>query len=140
MAPLQRVGAYAICVDPSERILLSRYAQPDGRWVLPGGGVDHGESPEAAAVREVFEETGYVVAVTGLADVVSAVWSETGETSVHSINVIYACELLGGSLRAEKGGSSDLAAWIGIEDVSRIPHTDLVDQALTRSDLANRRR
>ncbi|QUN21791.1 NUDIX hydrolase [Nocardia seriolae] len=36
-----------------------------GRWELPGGGVDPGEHPEAAAVREVGEETGLAVEVLG---------------------------------------------------------------------------
>lgn len=44
-----------------EEILLTRMSERTripGRWTLPGGGVDHGEDPRAALVREVFEETG----------------------------------------------------------------------------------
>lgn len=41
-----------------ERLLLVRLGYAHKRWVLPGGGIDRGEEPEAAAKREVFEESG----------------------------------------------------------------------------------
>src|SRR5690606_38480226 len=64
-------GAYTVIVR-DEHVLLSRWA-PDPTqlhyrpglgpsWTLPGGGLEAGEPPEAAAVREVLEETGYVPA------------------------------------------------------------------------------
>jgi ADP-ribose pyrophosphatase YjhB (NUDIX family) len=57
----RRIGAYGICRDGAGRVLLlpgrSRDGTP-GRWDLPGGGVEHGEHPRRAVVREVAEETG----------------------------------------------------------------------------------
>ncbi len=50
-----RVGAYVVCVRDAT-LLLVRFARSE-RWTLPGGGLDHGERPEDAAVREVTEET-----------------------------------------------------------------------------------
>ena len=50
------------------RLLAARRAYPEpsaGRWELPGGKVDAGESPESALVREILEELGCGVAVTG---------------------------------------------------------------------------
>ncbi|WP_373288827.1 NUDIX domain-containing protein [Microlunatus endophyticus] len=35
---------YGVCIDQRGAILLSRHAPPDGRWVLPGGGVEYGGS------------------------------------------------------------------------------------------------
>ena len=56
----QRVAAYAVVLR-DEQILLSRLAPriAGGElWALPGGGLDHGEDPGRAVVREIYEETG----------------------------------------------------------------------------------
>ena len=56
----QRIGAYAVILREG-RILLTRLSHgevADERWTLPGGGVEFGEDPREAAVREVYEETG----------------------------------------------------------------------------------
>ena len=55
--PTPKVGATAVIPDDDGRILLDRRAD-DGRWGLPGGWLGSNESPEAAVVREVAEETG----------------------------------------------------------------------------------
>jgi ADP-ribose pyrophosphatase YjhB (NUDIX family) len=44
--------------DRQERVLLMR-EKTDGRWSLPGGWADPGDSPSAAVTREILEETGY---------------------------------------------------------------------------------
>lgn len=67
---VQRRAARVIVVDESGRVLLFRAidaAQPQvgHYWFTPGGGLDPGESDEAAARREVFEETGLRVASLG---------------------------------------------------------------------------
>jgi 8-oxo-dGTP pyrophosphatase MutT (NUDIX family) len=55
-----RPGASALAFDATrERILLTR-REDNGRWCLPGGGMDPGESAAEACVREVLEETGLV--------------------------------------------------------------------------------
>ena len=53
------------------RVLAARRAAPEalaGRWELPGGKVEPGEDPSDAAVREIDEELGCTVAVTGWVD------------------------------------------------------------------------
>ena len=61
-----RPGAAAIIFDDSrQRVLLTRRTD-NGRWCLPGGGMDPGESAEEACIREVLEETGLRVQVTRL--------------------------------------------------------------------------
>jgi 8-oxo-dGTP pyrophosphatase MutT (NUDIX family) len=71
--PRWRPTARIIVLDPDDRILLFSFAGgPDGSfWLTPGGGLHKGETPEAAGVRELAEETGYAVTETGLGPVVA---------------------------------------------------------------------
>jgi ADP-ribose pyrophosphatase YjhB (NUDIX family) len=62
------VGAGALVEEGGKLLLLKRSGSPfDGCWGLPGGHVEADENPEDAAAREVKEETGLTVSVTGLA-------------------------------------------------------------------------
>ena len=54
--------------DAQGRVLLARHADTD-RWLLPGGTIEPGESPADAAIREMWEETGVTVRLTGLVGV-----------------------------------------------------------------------
>ncbi len=51
------LGVRVMVLDEAGRVLLVRHSYTPG-WYLPGGGVDRGESAEAAAVRETREEAG----------------------------------------------------------------------------------
>jgi 8-oxo-dGTP pyrophosphatase MutT (NUDIX family) len=71
--PRFRPTARLLVIDPRRRLLLFRF--DNGRdgvsWLTPGGGIHRGETIEAAAVRELAEETGYVMAEADLGPVVA---------------------------------------------------------------------
>lgn len=54
----------AVIVRRGDEVVVGRHHDID-RWVVPGGGVEPGESPADCAVREVWEETGLTVQLTG---------------------------------------------------------------------------
>ena len=94
-ARVQRVGAYAVIVRDG-RILLSRLAPRLTRselWTLPGGGVDHGEDPRDAVVREVHEETGLDVEVSESAQVFSRhlpdAYRDGRRVDAHTLRLVY---------------------------------------------------
>lgn len=69
--PLIFVGAVVIIVDEQGRILLQQRRIPYGRWGIPGGLMELGESTEETARREVFEETNLTVGQLNLINVYS---------------------------------------------------------------------
>ena len=115
---LVRVAAYAVCRD-GERLLCCRLAPGEpspGSWTLPGGGIDFGERPEDAVVRELAEETGLVGRVDRIAAVRSRVFpgrlSDGRPREMHAIALLYRATITGGALRDEPHGSTDRAAWL----------------------------
>ena len=113
-----RVAAYAVCRDGA-RLLCCRLApgKPSpGSWTLPGGGIDLGERPEDAVLRELEEKTGLVGRVEGIAAVRSRVFPgrlrDGRPREMHAIALLYRVTVIGGVLRHESDGSTDRAAWL----------------------------
>ena len=75
---IERYGARVLLLDGEGRLLLVRGHDPHqperSFWFTPGGGIEGGESPREAAVRELAEETGYVLEPHELA---GPVWRRT---------------------------------------------------------------
>ena len=131
-----RVAAYAVCVRDGQ-LLLARSPGPDGtpEWVLPGGGMEHGEDPYDTVRRELMEETGYRIEVTGLLGVDSRRHLHPGQglrpgTDHHALRLVYEGEVVGGELRYEIDGSTDFAAWQDLSAVPDLNRVSLVDTAL----------
>jgi 8-oxo-dGTP diphosphatase len=139
-----RVAAYAVIVDEG-RILLAHWSQGGySGWTLPGGGIDPGEDPAEAAVREVTEETGYRAELGELIGVDSKVIAGEHRLSgsgvpLHAIRIVYEATVVGGELTNELEGSTDEAAWFALDDVSTLDRVDLVDVGLRMRSAAEAR-
>jgi ADP-ribose pyrophosphatase YjhB (NUDIX family) len=122
---IRRIGAYGVLRDPLGRVLLARGSELSafpGVWSLPGGGVEQGEDPQDAVVREVYEETGLTVRAAGVhsvfADVVRLPYTELDE---HTDRIVYDVEWTGGNLRSEEDGTTDLVDWAGPAELDSWP-------------------
>ena len=137
----QRVAAYAVILRDGA-ILLSRLSEritPDELWTLPGGGLDHGEDPRDAVVREVHEETGLDAVVGETARVYSAhlpgVWRDGRRVDAHALRIVYDgwVALDAPEPRVvEVGGSTMAAAWhpVGAVLDGDVPVAPMVLEAL----------
>lgn len=97
-----RPAAYAIVVL-DDKILL---VKERGGYHLPGGGINLGETPENAVVREVKEETGMIIDNVRLVGSLSTFFAlahkrDAGITHVQSLLLYYVCDLTGGNLTME---------------------------------------
>ena len=90
---MRRIAAYGLCVDADGRTLLVRGSRQSGtplRWSLPGGAVDHGESPMHTVIRETAAETGLSVSVLRLVDVLADLRAVPSRgLSIHTDRLIY---------------------------------------------------
>lgn len=97
---IPKIAIGAVVVDDSipneKRILLVRRANPPmvGRWSLPGGKLEFGETIESAVQREILEETGLRVLVGPLVEVVEII-----DPPYHYVILDYVCRRIGGELR-----------------------------------------
>jgi 8-oxo-dGTP diphosphatase len=138
---LQRVAAYALILR-DDQILLTRLARrisAGEKWHLPGGGLDHGENPRDALVREVREETGLDAEVGDTAHVYSAhlpsMWRQGRRWNYQALRIVYDAWVSpdAPAPRVEEvDGSTVAAAWHPVADVRAglLPVTDIVTEAL----------
>jgi 8-oxo-dGTP diphosphatase len=137
---VRRIGAYGLSRDDAGRVLLARNSSLSafpGLWTLPGGGVEQGEHPDDTVVREFAEETGLTVRVTGLRSVTADVFRlPLTDTWEHTDRIIYDVEVVGGSLRNEAEGTTELVDWVDPAGLPLMPFTAVVlGQAGTPSDV-----
>ena len=107
------MGVGAVIVDAG-RVLLSRRGSPplEGQWSLPGGVVELGETLRAAAAREALEETGLIVEVGEVIEVLDRIIpGEGGAPQYHYVLIDFLCRKRGGELRA--GSDAAEVAWAG---------------------------
>jgi len=114
--------AYGVLIHNDEVLLVQssnpRYNPP--LWWLPGGGIDFGETPTEALVREFDEETGVAVHKPVLVHADADVRKRPNGERVHTVRIIYTCEYFAGDLRHEADGTTARAQWFSKEDAMKL--------------------
>jgi 8-oxo-dGTP diphosphatase len=131
------VGVGAVIVDGDRVLLVRRGHEPlKGEWSVPGGAVEIGETIEAAIAREVLEETGLVVDVGPIVDVIDRIRSDPdGRVRYHYVLVDFLCRPTGGALCC--GDDADEAVWALAADLAGYGIAEatlrVIDKALDRA-------
>jgi 8-oxo-dGTP pyrophosphatase MutT (NUDIX family) len=89
------VGGHGVVIDDAGQVLLIRRAD-NGRWALPGGALEVGETPAEGVLREVLEETGLPCQAVALAGIYDSRWANL-DTSHHLYLVSFLCKPLYGA-------------------------------------------
>jgi 8-oxo-dGTP pyrophosphatase MutT (NUDIX family) len=106
---------------------------------LPGGGIDPGEDPADAVVREIAEETGYRAEVGELlgidSKVIPAEHRFTPDAGpLHALRIVYRASIVGGTLTNELDGTTDEASWFQLGSIPN-RRVELVDFGLAVAGL-----
>ena len=135
MTPIAAV--IGVIVRGGEVLLVRRANQPDaGKWAFPGGKIEPGEPVQAAAAREVVEETGVVVRPLQVFTAVDAFdRTRAGHLLTHYVLIAVLCEWMSGLPQA--AGDALEAEWFAIETLGSIDIATSFDVASVASMAAS---
>jgi 8-oxo-dGTP diphosphatase len=126
------VGVAAMIFSDECILLVKRGNEPaKGRWGLPGGVVEIGETVREAIAREVEEETGILVRPIELLDVFNnIIRDDEGRVRFHYVLCEFLCENVGGDLKASTDVSD--AKWVPLLELSSIDMSRGTKQFISR--------
>lgn len=111
-----QVGVGGVVVADGRVLLIRRGKAPLlGRWSIPGGTVESGETLEQALVREMAEETGLDVVPVQLLTVFDRIDREGDRVVFHYVIVDYLCRCLSAPATARAGSDALEVRWVGAE-------------------------
>ncbi|MFZ0392725.1 MAG: NUDIX hydrolase [Terracidiphilus sp.] len=105
------VGVGAVIVEGGRVLLVRRGTEPlRGRWSIPGGLIEVGETLREAVVREAREETGLEVEPVELVELLDRIHRQGERVRYHYVIADYLCRVTGGTLKA--ASDADEARWV----------------------------
>lgn len=125
-----RLTVDGVIIDNNKILLIRRKNEPfKGKWSLPGGFVDYGETVENAVIREMMEETNLLVKIKGLVGVYS---SPDRDPRGHTVTVAFMMSIISGE--AKGGDDADDAKFFELEKLPELSfdHEKIINDAVRR--------
>lgn len=123
------IGAFVVIFDKKGRVLLSHRRDLD-IWNLPGGGVENGEFPDEAAIRETREETGLKVRIKELVGIY-------GKPHRDELAFVFVGKVVGGKLKVTAESDKNRYFKIKKIPINTIPkHVERIRDAEKNQDKA----
>lgn len=109
----EKPGISAAIITDGDKVLMVRRRVKEGElsWQFPAGGIEAGETPEQAAVRETLEETGLKVEAASL--IGQRVHPKTGREMSYT-----ACQVIDGEAHVADADELDAVAWVTLGEIS----------------------
>jgi mutator protein MutT len=128
------LGVGAVIVEGDRVLLIRRGREPLlGRWSIPGGVVEAGETLRQATMREAREETGLEVEAGELLEVFESIvpGAESGKSEYHYVVIDFLCRKKSGELRA--GGDALEARWVRQNQLAELKVSDAASKVIHKA-------
>jgi 8-oxo-dGTP diphosphatase len=123
------VGVGALIFNDEGKIFLSLRGplakNERGKWEIPGGAVEYGETIEDALQREVLEEIGVKIRVKKLFRVCNHLMPDEHQ---HWVSPTYICEIVEGTPKIMEPGKSSELRWFTLEEAEKLPLSIIVEE------------
>ncbi len=128
--PVAAVGG--VVLHRGKVVLVKRGVEPyAGRWSIPGGAIELGETAEMALKREVLEETGLKVEPLQVVDIYDNILEAEGTVQYHYVIIDYLCRYISGALRP--GSDVEDAHWVSPDELGQYETTPLAPTAIAKA-------
>jgi 8-oxo-dGTP diphosphatase len=126
-------AAHGITIWNGKVLLVRRAHDPGkGRWSVPGGAVNLGETVVAAARRELHEECGVEVQIEGVVDVAdNIVLDERGRIRFHYVLIYLLARYVSGTVRP--GSDAAETSWVPADELDSLDMSPLTRQAVLKT-------
>lgn len=128
----QHTIVVALIMNEEKKILLARRNEPElkhahNKWEFVGGGIEFGEDPEAAIIREVKEEAGVDVEIVRLLPkVLSHVWNFEDGIKQQILLLHYECKIVGGQLTPGLDQEIAELKYFSLEEIKQLDTLPLI--------------
>lgn len=127
---MPRIRVAAIIRDGASILLVRHVKDANTYWLLPGGGVEYGETLKDALKREVLEETGFEARVHDLVLVNDSI---SPEGTRHIVNLFFTCDIVGGELRVSEDERVVEARYVIVSELSSLRfYPDIAGELMVR--------